>query len=142
MLLLLLHVILFVCQMVDDFCEYFCWFTYLFMKKKMSFIHVNISTIVLLKEMWLSCTENDQKLGWPSIYICTCLIILPDQELTFGCNLYPFFDCSCALSCLIWSISPLVCCQLKFLGILRGYFFHVIEGLENPEDLYLRYIVI
>ena len=51
MLLLLLHVILFVCQMVDDFCEYFCWFTYLFMQKKMSFIHVNISTIVLLKEM-------------------------------------------------------------------------------------------
>ena len=50
---------LFVCQMVDDFCEYFCWFTYLFMQK---FCHSFMST-------FQSCTENDQKLGWPSIYI-------------------------------------------------------------------------
>ncbi|XP_070184862.1 tuberin-like isoform X2 [Littorina saxatilis] len=28
--------------------------------------------------------------------------------------------------------------QLEFLGMLRGYFFHVIESLENPEDLLIR----
>ncbi|XP_076458884.1 tuberin-like isoform X2 [Babylonia areolata] len=28
--------------------------------------------------------------------------------------------------------------QLKFLGMLRGYFFNVIVGLHHPEDLHLR----
>ena len=70
MLLLLLHVILFVCLSNGWWFLWVLLLVYLFIYAKvLSFIHVNISIIVLLKEMWLSCTENDQKLGWPSIYI-------------------------------------------------------------------------
>ena len=87
MLLLLLHVTLFVCLSSGWWFLWALLSVYLFIYAKvLLFIHINISIIVLLNEIWLYCAQKMIR-NWydlPYIYICTCLIILPDQELTFG----------------------------------------------------------